>query len=118
MSIIDSAIRSITCDAPDCPSAVLYDRKDEKATFELPENNWLKTTRVTQTADGRNLVYCSDVCEVKGVGSGKHNIPEPQKIVAASNPAAIAAAAAAAAHARNAEQAIRQGKPTKVQLTD
>jgi hypothetical protein len=118
MSIIDSAIRSISCDAAECTKTVLYDRKDEKATFELPENNWLKTTRVTQTADGRNLVYCSDVCEVKGVGSGKHNIPEPPKIVTQTNPAAIAAAASAAAQARQADAAIREGQKTKVQLTD
>lgn len=95
MSIIDTAIRAIQCDGPECTKQVMYDRKDEKATFELPENSWLKTTRVTQTADGRNLVYCSDVCEVKGTGTGKHNIPEPPKIVTATNPAAIVAAAQA-----------------------
>ncbi len=118
MSIIDSAIRSITCDGPECTKQVLYDRKDEKTTFELPENSWLRATRVTQTADGRNIVYCSDICEVKGVGTGKHNIPEPPKIVTTTNPAAIVAAAQAAANARQAEQAIRDGQPTKVQLTD
>jgi len=116
--IIDSNIRSIVCDGPGCTKQVLYDRKDEKATFELPENSWLRTTRVTQTADGRNLVYCSDVCEVAGVGSGKHNIPEPPKIVSATNQAAIAAAAQAAANAKAQDAAIRAGQPAKVQLTD
>lgn len=117
MSIIDSNIRAISCDGPECTKQVLYDRKDEKTTFELPENAWLRSTRVTQTADGRNLVYCSDTCEVKGTATGKHNIPEAPKIVTATNPAAIVAAAQAAAQAKAAEQAIRDGQPTKVQLT-
>jgi hypothetical protein len=118
MSIIDSEIRSISCDGPECTKAVLYDRKDEKATFELPENVWLRSTRVTQTADGRNLVFCSDVCEVNSVGTGKHNIPEPAKLVTATNSAAVAVAAQAAAHARQTDQAIRAGQTAKVQLTD
>lgn len=118
MTIIDSAIRTIACDGPGCTKQLLYDRKDEKTTFELPENVWLRGTRVTQTADGRNLVYCSDICEVNGVATGKHNIPEPPKIVQTASPAAIVAAAAAANAARQADQAIRDGQPTKVQLTD
>jgi hypothetical protein len=118
MSIIDTAIRSISCDGPKCTKAVLFDRKDEKATFELPENIWLRATRVTQTADGRNKVYCSDVCEVEGVGTGTHNIPEAPKIVPTGNPAAIAALAQAAANAKAADAAIRAGEPAKVQLTD
>jgi len=118
MSIIDSNIRSISCDGPGCLKALLYDRKDEKTTFELPENFWLRSTRVTQTADGRNLVFCSDICEVKSVETGKHNIPEPPKITTAANPAAIAAAAQAAARAAQADAAIRKGETTKVQLTD
>jgi len=118
MPIIDTAIRSISCDGPECNKAVLFDRKDEKTTFELPENVWLRATRVTQTADGRNKVYCSDVCEVKGVGTGTHNIPEAPKVIPAGNAATIMAAAHAAAAAKNADAAIRAGEPTKVQLTD
>jgi hypothetical protein len=118
MSIIDSVIRNISCDGPGCTKAVLFDRKEEKAAFENPENVWLKSTRVVQSADGRNLAYCSDTCEVKGAGTGKHNIPEAPKIVTQTNAAAIAAAAAAAANARQTEQAIREGQPAKVQITD
>ncbi len=118
MTIIDSAIRNITCDAPDCTKAVLYDRKDEKTVFAAPENVWLKTTSVVQTADGRTKTNCSDTCEVTGVATGTHNIPEPPKIVTATNPAAIAAAAASAAAARQADAAIREGGKAKVQLTD
>jgi len=118
MSILDSVIRTISCDAPGCNKQILFDRKDEKATFEVPENVWLKSARVVQSADGRNIVYCSDTCEVKGTATGKHNIPEPTKIVQAANPAAIIAAAQAAHQAKQTEQAIRDGQPAKVQLTD
>jgi hypothetical protein len=110
--------RTIKCDSPGCTKEVLYDRKDEKAIFENPENSWLKTTRIVQSADGRNIVYCSDTCEVTGTATGKHNVPEPPKIVTASNPAAVVAAAQAAANARAQEAAIRAGQPAKVQLTD
>jgi hypothetical protein len=118
MPIIDTSIRSIQCDGPGCDKHVLFDRKDEKATFENPENIWLRATRVVQTADGRNLVFHSDECEVKSVGTGKHNIPEAPKIVPTGNPAAIAALAQAAANAKAADAAIRAGEPAKVQLTD
>lgn len=118
MPLIDSVIRTIACDAPSCNKQLLFDRKDEKGVFENPDNAWLKSTRIVQSADGRNIVYCSDTCEVNGTATGKHNLPEPPKIVTAANPAAIAAAAHAAAAARQAEQAIRDGQPTKVQLTD
>lgn len=118
MSIIDSAIRSISCDATGCTKALLYDRKDEKATFENPENSWLRSSRVVQSADGRNMVYCSDTCEVNGTSTGKHNLPEPPKVIAQSNAAAIAAAAQAAANARQTEKALRDGQPANIQLTD
>jgi hypothetical protein len=117
MPILDTAIRSITCDGPECTKAVLYDRKEEKQTFELPENVWLRATRVTQTADGRNLVFCSDICEIKSVETGKHNIPEAPKVVAAGNSAAVAAAVASAAAAKTADAAIRAGQPANVKLT-
>ncbi|SRR6266851_975002 len=117
MPILDTVIRTIACDGPECTKQVLFDRKEEKAVFENPDNAWLKSTRVVQSADGRNIVYCSDTCEVKGAATGKHNIPEAAKVVTDANPAAIAAAAQAASRARQADQAIRDGQPTKVQLT-
>jgi len=116
MGIVDSQIRAISCDGPECTKGIMYDRKAEKETFELPENVWLRATRVTQTADGRNLVYCSDVCEVKAIGTGVHNILEQPKLVAG-NQAAIAQAAQAAAHARQTNEAIKSGHPAKVQLS-
>lgn len=117
MTIIDSVIRTIGCDADGCGKQVIFDRKDEQTTFADPNNVWLKATRVVQSADGRNIVYCSDACEVKGAGTGKHNIPEAPK-VAVANPAQAEAAGKLAAARAQAEQAIRSGAPTSIQITD
>ena len=119
MSILDSVIRTIKCElSEECKHEITFDRKDEQTIFGNADNAWLKGTRVVQTADGRNLVYCSDGCEVKGTASGKHNIPEPPKIAVASNPAQVEAAAKLAAARSQAEAAIRQGQPANIQLTD
>lgn len=117
MSILDSVIRTIKCDAPNCGKEVIFDRKDEQTTFADPSNVWLKSTRVVQTADGRNLVYCSDACTVEGVGTGKLNVPEAPK-VAVANPAQAEAAGKLAAARAQAEKAIREGQPANIQITD
>src|SRR5713226_9538912 len=75
MPIVDSAIRTITCDGG-CGKKVMFDRKDEQTTFQNHENAWLKGARVVQSFDGRNFLYCGDECDLKGVSSGKHNIPQ------------------------------------------
>src|SRR5271156_1517303 len=113
--IIDATIRTISCDGPECKRSIIFDRTQEKAVFDTPENSWLKTTRVVQTADNRNLLYCSDVCTVKGVATGVLNIPEAPKVIPAGNAAAIAQAAHSAAAARAADEAIRNGGKAKVQ---
>ena len=118
MAILDTVVRTISCDAFGCAKQVVFDRKEEKATFEKPENAWLKTSRVVQSADGRNHVYCSDECELKGTATGKHNIPEPKKIIETGNAAAVAIAAQQAAAAKQAEAAIRDGAPANIQITD
>jgi hypothetical protein len=117
-----SAVRTIKCDNPECKHEVTYDRKAEQQTFEAPGNEWMKTSRVIQTADGRNHVYCSDACEVAGAATGKHNIavaPPPPQIVPG-NQAAVAAAVAAAKAKSEADAAIREGRPAEVniQITD
>lgn len=117
MAIIDTVVRTITCDAFGCGKTITFDRKEEQQTFANPDNGWLKATRVVQSADGRNHVYCSDECEVKGTATGKHNLPEPKKIVEG-NAAAIAMAAQAAAQAKAADAAIREGQPANIQITD
>ncbi len=118
MSIIDSAVRHIKCDAPACTKEVLFDQKDKDAVFTNPENSWLKSTRVTQTADGRNFAYCSDICEVEGVKTGKHNIPEAPKVTGSASAADISAAAAMVKARADADKALREGTPTNIQITD
>lgn len=118
MSILDSVIRTIKCElSEECKHEITFDRKDEQTIFGNAENAWLKGTRVVQTADGRNLVYCSDSCEVKGTATGKHNLPEAPKIVQA-NPVQAEAAAKLAAARSQAEAALRSGAPANIQLTD
>jgi len=106
----------VKCELEGCPNDISFDLSTKEKA--LNDNPWLRGYRTVQTGDSRNIGYCSDLCEVKGVETGKHNIPEPAKIVPAGNPAAIAAAANAAANARAQEAAIRSGQPAKVQLTD
>lgn len=116
MSIQDTVIRTIKCEADGCPNEILFDRKEEQQIFAKPENAWLRGVRLVQTADGRNIAYCSDDCEVKGVASGKHNLPEPKRIIETGNAAAVNAAAQAAANAKAAEAVVREGTGGKIHV--
>jgi hypothetical protein len=112
MGLIDSAVRTITCNGPECKHTVTFDRRLEKQTFDTPGNEWMKSIRIVQTVDARNLVYCSDACEAKGVETGSHNLPEPKRIVdGVANAAAIEAAAQAAKQAEAATAALKAGQP-------
>jgi hypothetical protein len=114
--IKDATIRTISCDGPACDKQVIFDQAD-KSPLEKPENEWLKNSRIVSTNDGRVLAYCSDTCEVDSITAGKHNIQEQPKVHTNSNPAAIALAAQAAARARQADQALRDGKGGNIQVT-
>ena len=116
MPILDTTVRTISCNG--CEKSVVFDVRQQEATINNPENLWLKTSRVVQSSDGRNFLYCSDQCEMKGITTGEHNIPEPKKIIDTGNAAAVAIAAKQAAVAKQAEAAIREGKPANVKLTD
>lgn len=118
MTIQDTVVRTIKCEAEGCEHAdgILFDRKEEQQIFTKPENAWLKGLRLIQTADGRQLAYCSDACEVKGVATGKHNLPEPKRIIEAGNSAAVAAAAQSAATAKAAEKMVREGTGGQIQV--
>lgn len=116
MPIQDTVVRTIKCDAEGCPNEILFDRKEEQQTFQKPENAWLKSVRLIQTADGRNIAYCSDECEVKGTASGKHNLPEPKRIIETGNAAAVAAAANAQAATKAAEKLVRDGTGGQIQI--
>ena len=118
MTILDSTIRTLACDAPGCTKQVIFDHKEAQTVLALPENVWVKGHRIIVTADNRNFAYCSDICEVKGIETGKHNVLEAPKVVPVGNAAAIAAAAQAAAQARQTDAAIRSGQTAKVQITD
>jgi hypothetical protein len=86
MGFSDQRIRTIKCDNPDCPKVISFDLTDAK---KIQETEWLKGVRMVQTGDGRSFSYCSDVCEVKGITTGQHNLKEPPKQQAAT-PAAPA----------------------------
>jgi precorrin-3B methylase len=105
----------IKCDFEGCDKSVQFDESTKQQA--LADNLWLRTYRTVQSGDGRSFGYCGDVCEVKGVESGVHNIPEPPKIVPG-NQAAIAAAAHAAAATRSGDANLRSGAGGKIQVTD
>jgi hypothetical protein len=108
MPLVDQPLRTIKCDnQPDCNKEITFDRRQEKEVFEA--NPWLKSIRLVQTVDQRNLVYCSDVCEIAGAKSGTHNLPVPKKIIEAGNTALVNAAAAAAAAAKASDEALKSG---------
>ena len=106
----------VKCDLPECLNTAAFDASTKDKA--MADNLWLRTYRTVQAGDGRNFGYCSDTCELAGVASGRHNMPEPKKIIDASNAGAIAIAAQQAAAAKAAEQAIREGKPANIQVTD
>ena len=114
MSIIDTVIRTITCNNPDCKNTITYDQKEFKAAVDA--NPWLQTVRVVQTADGRNFSYCSDLCEVAGVGTEEHNPLKPKVVEAPSGNAteAIRLAALAAQARDKATADIKAGRPAVV----
>lgn len=112
MPFSDSQVRTLTCDAEGCEHTLTFALSIAKQVVEAPGNEWVKTGRVVNTGDGRALFYCSDVCEARGIATGKHNPPEPKKIIDdAGNTAAVAAAAAAAKAAEAATKAIKAGNP-------
>jgi hypothetical protein len=115
MSIVDTQIRTVSCNS--CDKTATFDVKDQKAIEEQP---WLKNVRIIQVVSvGRNFVYCSDECEIAGVASGAHNIPEEKKIVDVpdgQSAAAIQIAANAAKQAEQATKALKDGKPAKLQV--
>jgi hypothetical protein len=105
--LTDQPLRTIKCDNSECNKEITFDRRQEKEIFDA--NPWLKAVRLVQTIDQRNLVYCSDVCEITGAKSGAHNLPVPKTIIEANNVAAVNAAAASAAAAKASDAALKTG---------
>lgn len=115
MPILDVQVRTISCEQ--CDKTVTFSMKDHQQA--LKDNEWLSTSRVVQTGDGRNFLYCSDKCEVEGVGTTKHNVPEPKKVVdipQAGAAQAVKIAAQQAEAARAGTKAIKEGKPANLKI--
>lgn len=122
MGIVNTTVQTIKCDAPGC---------DKLITFAAPEGEqiikntpWLRTARTIirliphdpQQAP-KSFTYCSDVCEVNGVKTGEHNLPEPKLIQMPTGDAQsqIRAAVQAVEAQRAGEAALREGKPVNIQ---
>jgi hypothetical protein len=86
--------RTIKCDGPGCDKEVEIELGDVEGIQKI---DWLLTVRVVQCGDNRALAYCSDVCEVKGITAGQHNVKEKSKIVPATEGDVKGAAAQASA---------------------
>jgi hypothetical protein len=116
MAVLDIQYRTVTCNT--CGKTVTYEQDQRGVPQQvIDENPWLRSNRVVLAA-GKNFSYCSDLCEVAGIETGQHNIPEPPKveIPQGSAQAQIAAAAAAAKAREDATKAIKEGSPAKVHL--
>lgn len=118
MPVINTGFRTVTCDAPGCDKTATFEATNGMPPEALEEFPWLRTNRVTQTADGRMFSTCSDVCMIKLAETGCYNSVEKQTVAPVTGgTAAIAAAAAAARRRQIADDAIRAGKPASVQLS-
>jgi hypothetical protein len=110
MGFTDEQYRTIKCDGPGCPKEVRFDLKDVKAIQAI---DWLKGVRVIQTGDNRAFSYCSDVCEVKAVTTGKHNLIEklePPKIIPTATEGDVKAAAAQVEGEAKLTEALQTGE--------
>lgn len=112
MPILDVVSRTIKCEGPECPNTITFDPANAEQVANLPL--WLRTTRTVQLGNRQQFLYCSDVCEVKGVTTGNHNVPEPKKIQPA-NESQINQAAAEAKAVAQVDEALKKGT---IELTD
>lgn len=110
MSIVDATFRTLTCNTCEKTVTFLHPSGLQEA---IEANLWIKTTRIIQTGDGRNFSYCSDLCEISGIETGQHNIPDAPKveIPTGSAQAQIQAAAVAAKRQEIANKALKEGAP-------
>jgi hypothetical protein len=82
-SSTDSQIRTIKCDGKDekgvdCVNTASFDVQNQEQIASLPD--WIRTFRTITLGNNRRFGYCSDVCEVNGVTTGDHNVPEPKQV--------------------------------------
>jgi hypothetical protein len=81
MAIQDVTKRTIKCDNAECTNEVSFNPQSQEEIVKLPD--WLRTTRTITLGNNTRFTYCSDTCEVKGVTTGNHNVPEPKAVVEA-----------------------------------
>jgi hypothetical protein len=79
----ESVRRTIACDGVDetgtpCIHVATFNPASQEDIVGLPD--WIRTFRMVNLGNGAKFGYCSDVCEVNGVTTGKHNVPEPKQI--------------------------------------
>jgi hypothetical protein len=106
MGFSDKQLRTIKCDGPGCDKEVEFDLRDVKAIQAI---EWLKGVRVIQRGDNKAFSYCSDVCEVKGVTTGQHNLPDKPLVAPATEGDVRSAVAQAEASAQTTE-ALKTGE--------
>jgi|SRR5208282_3032447 len=78
MPISDKTTRTIKCDNTKCNKEVTFDLQNQAEIAALPD--WLRTYRNVVLGNQTKFGYCSDVCEVEGVTTGNHNVPEPKQV--------------------------------------
>lgn len=111
--ITDAVSRTIKCDNKECEHTITFDPQNQEQITNLP--TWLRTFRTIVNGQNAKFGYCSDVCEVKGVTTGDHNVPEPPKIQQATSQADVKQAAKEAEAATEATAALKSGS---IKLTD
>ena len=112
MSQLQFVFVTISCDGPGCDKTVTFPANEQGQAEALEDNPWLNTLRGVGTPDKRQLAYCSDECEAKGIAAGLHNKPERKRIIApTAGKAEVDLAAKAAQQAREANEALHKGTP-------
>lgn len=109
MSTVISSFVTITCDAQ-CGKSVTFAQNEQAQNEAVKDNPWLQAIRFVNLPDNRKFGYCSDECEIKGIGTGAHNPVQPKPVIHTGSDQAIALAAQAQENARKAEAALKAGQ--------
>lgn len=112
MSILDSTVRTITCNGPQCHKSVTFFQKDNEQVVR--DHDWLLSLLIV-VAYGQNFCFCSKMCVANALGSDTLDAPQQKKIIemptSGSGDAAIRAAAQAQAKAAEVTRNIKDGQP-------
>lgn len=113
MSTVQTVFITVSCDGPGCDKSVTFPGTEQGQAEATQDSPWMNSLRIVQTPDKRQLGYCSDECEAKAVGTGSHNKIE-KRLISGASQQQVDLAARAAEHARQANQALRQGNPVTI----